>query len=171
MNILPVLLLLTLHFKITDIQGYGFCCWTVWGCFKVYVFQIICVCHCGVWLIYDFFLNFDNYCLGPSVRQLIAMMVPSVYELISHIYFVSCIKYVYDWKIKYISISIYLYYGRALGPEGKLLFVVLATFYLEISTFITRNFDFHNSKFRVKKSKFRDIKSKFRLFKSKFRLY
>ena len=83
MNILPVLflLLLTLHFKITDIQN---------------VFQIICVCHCGVWLIYDFFLNFDNYCMGPSVRQLIAMMVPSVYELISHIYFVSCIKYVYD---------------------------------------------------------------------------
>ena len=31
MNILPVLflLLLTLHFKISDIQGYGFCCWTV----------------------------------------------------------------------------------------------------------------------------------------------
>ena len=51
-----------------------------------------------------FFLNFDNYCMGPSVRQLIAMMVPSVYELISHIYFVSCIKYVYDWKIKYLSI-------------------------------------------------------------------
>ena len=42
-----------------------------------------------------FFFNFDNYCMGPSVRQLIAMMVPSVYELTSHIYFVSCIKYVY----------------------------------------------------------------------------
>ena len=61
-------------------------------------------------------------------------------------------------------------YGRALGPEGKLLFFVLATFYLEISTFITRNFDFHNSKFRVKKSKFRDIKSKIRLIISKFRV-
>ena len=60
-------------------------------CFKLYVF-----CHCGEWLIYDFFLIVDNYCVGPSVRQLIAMMVPSVYELISHIYFVSCIKYVYD---------------------------------------------------------------------------
>ena len=45
---------------------------------------------------YMIFLIFDNYCMGPSVRQLIAMMVPSVYELISHIYFVSCIKYVYD---------------------------------------------------------------------------
>ena len=108
MNILPVLflLLLTLHFKITDIQCYGFCCGTVWCCFKVYVFQIICVLPlrsmANIW----FFLNFDNYCMGPSVRQLIAMMVPSVCELISHIYFVLCIKYVYDWKIKYLSISI-----------------------------------------------------------------
>ena len=32
-------------------------------------------------------------------------------------------------------------YGRAVGPEGKLLFFVLATFYLEISTFITRYFE------------------------------
>ena len=51
-------------------------------------------------------------------------------------------------------------YGRALGSHSNFYFFVLATFYLEISTFITRNFeiksrifDFHNSKFRVKKSK------------------
>ena len=25
---------------------------------------------------------FDDYCMGPSVRQVIAMMVPSVYELV-----------------------------------------------------------------------------------------
>ena len=36
-------------------------------------------------------------------------------------------------------------YERALGPEGKLLFFVLATFYLEISTFITRNFEIKSS--------------------------
>ena len=38
-------------------------------------------------------------------------------------------------------------YGRALGPEGKLLF-------FRFSYFLSRNIDFYNSKFRVKKSKF-----------------
>ena len=65
------------------------------------LFQSICVSNymCFATAEYGYymiFLIFDNYCMGPLVRQLIAMMVPSVYELISHIYFVSCIKYVYD---------------------------------------------------------------------------
>ena len=59
-------------------------------CFILYVFA---TAEYGYYMI---FFNFDNYCMGLSVRQLIAMMVPSVYELISHIYFVSYIKYVYD---------------------------------------------------------------------------
>ena len=59
---------------------------------------------------YMIFFIFDNYCMGPSVRQRIAIMVPSVYELISHIYFVSCIKYVHDWRInKYLSIYLSIY--------------------------------------------------------------
>ena len=33
------------------------------------------------------------------------------------------------------SMSGTIYYGRALGPEGKFLFFVLATFYLKISKF------------------------------------
>ena len=54
-----------------------------------------------------------------------------------------------------VSASLAISYGRALGPAGKLLFFVLATFYLIISTFITGNYI---------KSKFFDfIKSKFRL--------
>ena len=84
-----------------------------------------------------------------------------------------------DTQPDHMSIYIYIYYGRALGPEGKFLSFVLANFYLEISkfhniikstyrvnkvelsSFITqnidlvtrkikrRNFYFHNSKFRV----------------------
>ena len=59
-------------------------------------------------------------------------------------------------------------YGRALGPEGKLLFFVLATFYLVISTLLSRNFDFHSSKFRLYNSKYRLLKSKYRVTKSIF---
>ena len=58
-----------------------------------------------------------------------------------------------SWNVP-LHPGIYCSYGRALGPEGKLLFFVLATFYLEISTLLSRNFDFHNSKFRVKSRNF-----------------
>ena len=49
----------------------------------LYVFQIICVLPLQSMAIILFIFIFDNYCMGPSVRQLIVMMVPSVYELIS----------------------------------------------------------------------------------------
>ena len=38
-----------------------------------------------------------------------------------------------------------------LGPKGKFLFFVLATFYLDISSYKSRNFELWKSKFRLKK--------------------
>ena len=40
-------------------------------------------------------------------------------------------------------------YGRALGPHSNFYFFVLATFYLEFSTFITRNFELKSRNFEI----------------------
>ena len=100
MDILPVifLLLLTLHFKITDIQGYGYfvgLCEAVsnYMCFATaeYGYYI----HFYIWWLLHGAISKTGYCYDGPFSLWIS----------SHIYFVSCIKYLYDWKINiYLSI-------------------------------------------------------------------
>ena len=54
----------------------------------------------------------------------------------------------YEFHSSNVAFAIY-YLQKSIRAERKFLFFVLATFYLEISAFITRNFDFLSRNFEL----------------------